>query len=79
MSGKQITELTMARAEATQEICCDLLKAAGAAMLRHGDDPQGITIVAAGFAMALQAIGKEIDRRVPIIVHEMLAPASGDR
>lgn len=69
-----MTDLDMAAAEATQEICSSVLKAAGEAMKRHGNDPNGGAIVAAGFAMALQTIGKNIDRRVPIIVHEMLRP-----
>lgn len=63
-----------ARSEATQEVCAAILKAAGGAMQRHGNDPQGGAIVAAGFAMALQAIGREIDQRVPLTVFEMLKP-----
>lgn len=64
--------LDNARAEATQEVCSALLKAAGEAMKRHGADPNGCAIVAAGFAMALRAIGKHIDPLVPLTVREML-------
>lgn len=67
-------ELTLAGAEATQEICAGVLKAAGEAMARHGNDPNSGAIVAAGFAMALQAIGESIDAKVPMIVREMLRP-----
>jgi len=61
-----------AGAEAVQEISSAILKAAGAAMQRHGYDPNGAAIVAAGFAMALRAIGKNIDPKIPAIVKEML-------
>ena len=67
-----MTEMDAARAEATQEISSAILKAAGAVMERHGDDPNGHAIVAAGFAMALKAIGKNIDPRIPAVVIEML-------
>lgn len=67
-----MTDLDAARAEATQEVASSLLKAAGAAMTRHGPDPNGGAIVAAGFAMALDRIGKEIDPKVPAVVREML-------
>ena len=65
-----------ARAEATREVASALCKAAGEVMMRHGNDPTSAAIVAAGFAMALLAIGKDIDSRVPVIVHEMLAGRS---
>jgi hypothetical protein len=65
-------DLDKARAEATHEVCSSVLTAAGDAMKRHGDDPTGGAILAAGFAMALQAIGDKIDPKVPIIVREML-------
>ena len=61
-----------AGAEAVQEISSAILKAAGSAMQRHGNDPNGGAIVAAGFAMALRAIGKNIDPKIPAIVKEML-------
>lgn len=65
-------ELDEARAEATQEVCAAVLMAAGDAMQRHGNDPNGGAIVAAGFAMALHAIGRSIDPLVPLTVREML-------
>jgi len=65
-------QMTQARAEATQEVASAILKAAGEAMQRHGDDPHSVVIVAAGFAMALQRIGERVDHRVPRIVHEMI-------
>jgi hypothetical protein len=61
-----------ARAEATQEVAAAVLQAAGDAMKRHGSDPNGGAIVAAGFAMALQAIGRNIDPLVPLTVRELL-------
>lgn len=67
-------DLINARAQATNDVCAAVLSAAGDAMKVHGDDPEGSAIVAAGFAMALQSIGKHIDKRVPVIVHEMLKP-----
>lgn len=68
-------DLTKARADATQEVCASILKAAGEAMQRHGNDPQSGVIVAAGFAHALRMIGENIDPTVPIVVREMLDPA----
>jgi len=65
-------QMTQARAEATQEVASAILKAAGDAMLRHGDDPHSNVIVAAGFAMALRRIGEHVDAKVPVIVHQML-------
>ena len=64
--------LLTARAEAVQEVTAAVLKAAGAAMTRHGDDPCSGAIVAAGFAMALRSIGKNIDRKIPETVRLML-------
>ncbi len=43
-------------------------------MKAHGNDPLGGVIIATGFAMALQNIGKHVDPTVPIVVREMLAP-----
>lgn len=67
-------DLKAAGAEAVDEICSSVLKAAGEAMKRHGNDPNGGAIVAAGFAMALIRIGEKIDARVPLVVREMLRP-----
>lgn len=72
-------EMDEARGEATQEVCCAILKAAGDAMKRHGDDPRNGAILSAGFAMALQQIGKHIDRRVPLTVYEMLTPEASTK
>lgn len=68
-------QMETARAEATQEVCSAVLKAAGEVMKVHGNDPHGGVILAAGFAMALKAIGEHIDRKVPLTVYEILAPA----
>lgn len=67
-------ELDHAQAEATQEVASAVLKAAGETMARHGNDPHSGVIVAAGFTMALRAIGKNIDPKVPLVVVEMLSP-----
>lgn len=64
--------LELARAEATQELASALLKTAGEVMLRHGDDPHSGAIVAAGFGMALDRIGKHLDPKVPETVRIML-------
>jgi hypothetical protein len=68
------TDLERAGAECVQEMSAALLHAAGQVMKRHGNDPCGGAIVAAGFAMALDAIGRDIDRKVPLTVCEMLHP-----
>lgn len=44
--------LDIAASEATQEIASAVAAAAGDVMRRHGNDPNGSAIVAAGFAMA---------------------------
>jgi hypothetical protein len=67
-----MTEMDAARAEATQEVASEILKAAGLVMERHGNDPNGHAIVAAGFAMALKSIGDRIDPRIPAVVRQML-------
>jgi hypothetical protein len=69
-----MTELEYARTDAIQEVASEILKAAGSVMLRHGDDPEGSIILAAGFAMALNAIGTKIDSMVPYIVGRALQP-----
>lgn len=74
MSAKLSLELQTAGAECIQEMSSALLKSAGEVMKRHGADPNGPALVAAGFAMALRVIGTNIDPKVPIIVHEMLKP-----
>lgn len=61
------------RAEAVQELAAALLKTAGEVMTRHGDDPMGEVIVAAGFGMALDRIGEHIAPNIPRIVRELLA------
>lgn len=50
-----------AGAEAVQGISSALVSAAGETMQRHGDDPNGMAIVAAGFAMAINSINRELD------------------
>ena len=61
-----------ARAQATHEMAAALLTAAAEVMARHGNDPTGPVIVAAGFAMALRAIGEHNRPEIPRIVREML-------
>lgn len=48
-------------AQATQDIASALLKAAGDVMTLHGNDPNSLAIVSAGFVMAIKAIDREID------------------
>jgi len=64
--------LELAAAEATQEIASAVLTAAGDVMTRHGNDPYSVAIIAAGFAMAIRQMGKDIDPIIPRIVLEML-------
>ena len=67
-----MTDLDLARGEAVQEVTAAILMAAGEAMDRHGNDPDGHAIVAAGFAGALRRIGRHIDPNIPIVVRRML-------
>jgi hypothetical protein len=48
-------------AQAVQDIASALLKAAGEVMKVHGNDPNSLAIVSAGFAMAIKEIDKNID------------------
>lgn len=66
------TDMNNARAEATQELASALLQTAGEVMKRHGSDPHSPAIVAAGFAMALDRIGRHIDQKIPETVRVML-------
>lgn len=70
--GPDTDDLSLARAQATQDLYVAILNATGDAMAVHGNDPQRGAIVAAGFAMTLRAIGRNIDRHVPLTVLEML-------
>lgn len=72
MKTAPFTYLELATAEAVEDVASSILLAAGDAMTRHGNDPQGAQIVAAGFALALQRIGENIDANVPRVVREML-------
>ena len=67
-----MTEMENAGVEAMQEMASAILTAAGVTMQRHGNDPNGRAIIAAGFAMALQMIGKSIDHKIPATVKKML-------
>jgi hypothetical protein len=69
-----MTEIENARAETIQEVSYEILKAAGRVMQRHGDDPECLIVLAAGFTMALQSIGTNIDCIVPSIVVQALQP-----
>ena len=48
-------------AQAVQDVASSLLRAAGEVMRVHGNDPNSLAIVSAGFAMAIQQIEKSID------------------
>ena len=65
-------DMEQAGTEAVQEIASSILKAAGAAMARHGDDPNGGAIIAAGFALAIEQIGKHIDPRIMDTIRKLL-------
>ena len=73
-----MSDLLTARSEAVEEVCRSVLMAAGDAMKRHGDDPHGNVIVAAGFAMAIKAIGRDIDPKMPLVVRELLTARHRD-
>ncbi len=55
-----IDELNSA-AQATQDIASAILSAAGVALRIHGNDPNSLAILSAGFCMAIQNIEKKID------------------
>jgi hypothetical protein len=48
-------------AQAVQDVASALLRAAGEVMTVHGNDPNSLAIVSAGFAMAVIEIEKNID------------------
>jgi hypothetical protein len=48
-------------AQAVQDVASALLRAAGEVMTVHGNDPNSLAIVSAGFAMAITEIEKNID------------------
>src|SRR3990167_1602227 len=54
-----------ARLQAITDVYQMVLAAAGDAMKRHGNDPLATTVLAAGFTMAIRAIGEDIDPKVP--------------
>lgn len=61
-----------AGAQAVQDVCTEMLEAAGAAMTRHGPDPNSAAILGAAFAMAADKITNNIDpnfkRRLVILL-----------
>lgn len=68
---------TLARTEAIAELSAALIRTAGEVLTRHGNDPQGPILVAAGFALALQTIGREIDENILATVCKLLSSKSG--
>ena len=60
-----------ALAQATLDVAMAILLGAGEAMKRHGDDPLGVAILAAGFVMAIDKT-TSIDPHIRHIVVEML-------
>lgn len=54
-------EMIGAAAEAVQEVARGMLKAAGAAMTRHGPDPNSPAILGAAFCFAIDKINRDID------------------
>lgn len=77
MMDKTTDLMTMARAEATQEVAAAITLAAGEVLLRHGNDAYqyAVSILAAGFVMAIRRIGDNIDSQVPTMVRVMLEEA----
>jgi hypothetical protein len=66
------SDMMLARAEAAEDVAVAMMRAAGEAMTRHGDDPSGVEILASGFALAIGKIADVIDPRVRVIVATML-------
>lgn len=65
----------MAQIDAVQDVVLAILGGAEGAIGRHGDDPDAVAILAAGFAMSIEEIAK---RYAPLreIVIEMLQDGS---
>lgn len=65
-------QMEIIRAEAVSEVASAVLRAAGAVMDTHGNDPQGVCIIAAGFAQAIKSMDK-IDPVIRKIITRMIA------
>lgn len=63
-------------AQAVQDMGSALLRAAGEVMLVHGNDPNSLAIVSAGFVMAIREIEKNIDPHFRRVVAVQLADRS---
>lgn len=50
-----------ARIQATEEVGRTMLNAAGEVLRRHGNDPHSVTILLAGFSLAVAEITRKID------------------
>jgi len=66
-------ETELMRAQAALDVASAVTKAAGEAISRHGNDPQGAICVASGLAMAIKDMGKEIDPQILHTVRQLLA------
>jgi hypothetical protein len=65
-------DMELARATAAQEISGAILRAAGEAMQKHGNDPLGIPIVATGFVLAIRSITQNLDPKFRTLILEGL-------
>lgn len=61
-----------AGAEAAQGISVALIAAAGEEMKKHGNDPNGMAIVATGFALAINAISRDLDPKFAQTVRALI-------
>lgn len=62
----------IARGEAAQEVASAIIFAAGEVMRRHGDDPESIAILAAGFCLAIDGIAESINPTFKVILCRMI-------
>lgn len=67
-----VTELDQARGDTVGEISSAILLASGKVLTNHGNDPVSPAILAAGFVMAINTIGRKIDPNIKSIIVKML-------
>jgi hypothetical protein len=55
------SELELAQGQATMDVMSAILISTGEAMIIHGNDPDSLAILSAGFCLAIEEISKSID------------------
>ena len=59
--------------DAVQAVAGAILRGCGEAMAAHCNDPEAISILAAGFVVAIRNADKDLLPGLRIMIHEMLA------